>query len=85
MKQNFLVGMYVTDDNYGGYTLKMDNLSPVKIKEIDKNDPLYKNIAFKNSWSHYQIITYDNTKNSNVTLLYSDLKNNKTIITFVKE
>lgn len=84
-KQHFLVGTYTTNDFNEGYTLKMNGQALENIEEVDRNSEIYKNIAFRNGWSKYQIISYNDTKETTISLFYSDLNNNGTIVTFIKE
>lgn len=84
-KQNFLVGTYATNDFNAGYTLKMNGQVVENIQEVDIKSDMYKNIAFRNSWSKYQILTYTDTKDSTINLLYSDMNNNGATVSFEKE
>jgi hypothetical protein len=80
-KQNFLVGIYGTNNDTGHYTLErvlyeIDEagvrkeiiLMPVESKEVLKNDPLYKNIPFRNNWAQYKVISYENMEDEAIFL-----------------
>jgi len=82
-KQNFIVGTYITDKTDEKYTLTMNGKSYIKIEDIKKSDKIYENIALRNHWATYSIMTFHDT--SNITLLYSDTKGNNTTLSFVKE
>lgn len=84
-KQNFLVGEYYTDGKDDGYTLKMNEQTLIDINEVFKSDEIYKNIAFRNNWATYSVVSYDDTDSTTLTLIYSDFQNNKTSLSFIKE
>ena len=84
-KQNFIVGIYIQDGIEEGYTLKMNGNSFIEKEEIDKLNDLYENIAYKNSWAKYYIITFENTKDKKIILNYSHNKKGSTDISFDKE
>ena len=50
----------------------MNNQNPIKVKKLEKNDILNKNIAFKNNWAKYTIYTFDDTEQDSLTLRYSN-------------
>jgi hypothetical protein len=82
--QNFIIGTYVVDDKYNSYSLKMNGQTPTSKKEISKEDKLYENIAYRNHWGKYHFVTFNDTKDDNITINYSN-KNNTTTLTFIKE
>lgn len=86
-KQNFLVCSYVTDEKSNEiYNLTLNGKGYEKIVNISKDDDIYKNIAFRNNWGKYSVMTFDNAENnSTITLLYSDTKKHSTKISFIKE
>ncbi|MEA3498301.1 MAG: hypothetical protein U9R16_04495 [Campylobacterota bacterium] len=84
-KQNFLVGIYMPDENGVDTSLTMNTQSPVSTKEIKKDDAIYQNIALRNNWADYNIITFNDTEEKTVTLNYSYSNDNNTTISFTKE
>ena len=59
-KQNFLVTFYQTNTRYN-YKITLNDKDPISIKDITKDDKIYANIALRNSWSKYKIISFANT------------------------
>ncbi len=85
-KQNFIVGLYISDEKSDEtYELTINNKKYEEIKDISKEDAIYKNIAFRNNWGQYSIMTFDDTEDKTIKLLYSDTKGNNTTISFIKE
>jgi len=84
-KQNFLIATYVFENNEKDFHLTMNEQKQISSKLIQKNDPLYKNIAFENKWAEYKLITFDNIEDDDLTIQYTHPKF-KTISTqFIKE
>lgn len=84
-KQHFLVGIYAVDNNASKYTLSMNGQKQILSTPVSKKDPIYKNIAFRNHWGEYKIVTFDNSDKKNVTLSFIDAKDNNTSVSFIKE
>ena len=84
-KQNFLVGIYTDENNSTNYTLTLNNAKYIDTKEITKQNPIYKNIAFRNNWANYFIYTFENTKQKSLELKYSNSKVGFSSVSFVKE
>tara|TARA_B110000046_G_C12815277_1_gene322993 strand:+ start:133 stop:603 length:471 start_codon:yes stop_codon:yes gene_type:complete len=84
-RQNFLIGTYTTDDNTSQYSLDMNGLKQLSSKEISKDDEIYKNIAFRNHWAKYNIITFNDTNEKMVTLTYTYSDNQNITTSFIKE
>ena len=83
--QNFLIGVYSSDNNNSKYQLTMNNLQYLKSLPIKKEDELSQNIAFENHWATYNLVSFPNTKQNIVKLTYT-YDNNQTIsTTFLKE
>ena len=59
-KQNFLVTFYQTNTRYN-YKITLNDKDPISVKDITKDDKIYANIALRNSWSKYKIISFANT------------------------
>ena len=85
-KQNFIVGLYISDEKSDEtYELTINNKKYEDIKDISKEDAIYENIAFRNNWAAYSIMTFDDIEDKTINLLYSDTKENNTTISFIKE
>lgn len=84
-KQNFLIGTYTIDDNASQYILNMNGLKQLSSKEITKDDQIYKNIAFRNHWAKYKIVTFDDTIEKILTLTYTYSDNKNITTSFIKE
>ncbi|MGB3751488.1 MAG: hypothetical protein WA945_07965 [Arcobacteraceae bacterium] len=83
--QNFLIGTYTFDNNASDFKLTMNSRVPLSSTEVLKTDPLYKNIAFRNSWAKYHIITFGDDNNKILTLQYTHPEFNPIKTTFEKE
>lgn len=83
--QNFLIGSYTFDNDINDFNITMNDKSQLSSKDISKTDPIYKNIAFKNGWAKYQIITFPDDDNQVLTIKYIHPKFNLIQTTFEKE
>jgi hypothetical protein len=80
--QNFLVGIYISEDNElkntqyinnTRYKLTINDISFTKYKELKKDDKLYKSIPLLNPWAKYYVMSiYKNKKNKNIVLKYTN-------------
>ena len=84
-KQNFLIGSYSVDNNISKYLLKMNGMSQISAHPISKKNQLYKDIAFKNYWGKYNIVTFDDSDSKTLTLMYKYGEDNNISTTFKKE
>jgi hypothetical protein len=84
-KQNFLIGEYYSDENNKDYRLTMNNEDVLFSKDIDKNSKLYKNIALKNRWATYSIVTFNDIDDKTLTLTYTNPADKNSSISFIKE
>jgi hypothetical protein len=84
-KQNFLIGTYISDKNTSKYTLKMNGLEQISSTLILKDDKMYENIAFKNHWAEYHIVTFPDTEEKSIVLTYTHPKNKTISVSFIKE
>jgi hypothetical protein len=84
-KQNFLVGIYMTNENNTNYKLSMNNQSPISIEEVIKDNIMYKNIALRNYWADYNIVSFKNTKNKKIVFTYIYSNDNNVSLSFDKE
>jgi hypothetical protein len=84
-KQNFLIGTFTTDNNASQYTLTMNNLEQLSSTPLKNEDEISKNIAFKNHWAKYNIVSFKNSDEKILTLTYTYDNNQTVSTTFVKE
>lgn len=83
--QRFLIGSYTFDNNLNDFKITMNDKSQLSSKEVSKTDPLYKNIAFRNAWATYHIVTFEDDTNTLLTLQYTHPEFTSIQTTFVKE
>lgn len=85
-KQNFLIGTYVFNNDETDFKLFMNEKEQISSKNIKKDDPFYKDIAFRNSWAKYNIVTFnDIDDNKTLTIKYTHPKFKTISTTFTKE
>lgn len=84
-QQNFLVGIYISEDTNTTYKLTMNGNKRIATKKLPKNNKIFDNIALKNHWANYKIITFNNVKETKLNLLFKDSLDHNTTITFIKE
>ena len=73
----FFVGIYIPDSeehefNTKGYSLTLDGLQPIKIKKLEKNDPLRYEMPMVDNWSTYYKVKFKKTKNNNFHLTFEN-------------
>lgn len=86
--QNFLVSKYFTDDTKivkDSFTLS--NQLATFSKVVNKTDKIYKNIALRNNWADYKIISFKSTDDLLKTISIQYNYNNESLVatTFTKE
>lgn len=84
-KQNFLVGTYIVVNNPKKYSITMNKKQKIATNKVPQNDPIFKNIALKNNWADYKIITFDDIDKTKLELVFQDSFDNNTTISFIKE
>ena len=83
--QNFLIGLYISNPSDDKYHITMNNQKFISKIKVNKNDIIYKNIAIKNNWADYYIISFENTKSKKLVINLSHKKNGIINIPFSKE
>jgi len=92
--QNFLVGIYIVEDNEEEstkfinnyrYKLTLNGKEFVTANQITKDYVLYDNIPLKNPWARYYLIKFDNDDEKLLSLNYKNPIFGKVNLTFVKE
>ena len=85
-QQNFLIGTYTFDNKESDFNLTMNNFIKMSSKKVSKTDPIYENIAFRNNWAKYNIVTFDNNDdNKTLTIKYTHPEFEPISTTFEKE
>ncbi|MGB5867988.1 MAG: hypothetical protein WBG69_08980 [Arcobacteraceae bacterium] len=84
-QQHFLIGTYTIDNNASQYKLTMNDMEPISKKEVTKENELFKNIAFRNHWGKYNIVSFEDSDEKNLTLVYKYGVDNNISTTFIKE
>ncbi len=84
-KQNFIIGTYQIQNDDSKYSLTMNDQNPTTTRIITKDDELYKNIALKNHWGKYELVTFEDTKSEKIIIKYSNDNNQSTTLDFIKE
>ena len=91
-KEYFYIGIYINDELSNenstlediNYTLTLNNLKPISIKETQKNDKFKKELAFINSWFKYYIVEFDKSKDKDLNLTFNYHKFGITKLKFIK-
>ena len=60
-------------------------LKPISEKVISKEDSLYSQIPFRNSWAKYKLVSFEDFEQSSFTFIFKDNKNNSSQTTFIRE
>lgn len=90
-KENFLVGIYITDDNKKEkdryinntkYSLTLNDKSYEKIEELEPSSYLYSHIPLKNPHAKYYIATFVKDGNETLVLKYENTTDGKAVLTF---
>mgnify|MGYP005988007635 CR=1 FL=1 len=87
-KQNFLIGSYTFDNKQSDFKLTLNNKEQIRSRDVLKDDPMYENIAFRNTWANYEIVTFDEIDeddNNTLTIQYTHPKFQTISTTFIKE
>ena len=84
-KQNFLIGTYVFENKEADFELFMNDKKSIASTNITEDNPMYKNIALRNDWAKYKIVTFNNDQNSTLTIKYTHPTFKTISTTFKKE
>jgi hypothetical protein len=92
--QNFLVGIYIVEDNEEEstkflnnyrYKLTLNGNNFIKSNVLNDEYELYENIPLKNPWARYYLISFDNDDKKELKLKYKNPIFGEVNITFDKE
>jgi len=80
--QNILISVYKNNslDNQDILKVTMNNNKLTSYKKLEKEDELYEDIAIKNRWSEYYILSYIDTKEDLLSFKYNY---NKSLYTYI--
>ena len=84
-KQNFLVGIYIANQDATTYSLTMNGKEEILKSEPPTENEIFTNIALKNNWAIYEIRTYEDVEEKQLQLVFKDTHDHNTTITFTKE
>jgi len=84
-KQNFLIGSYVFDNKESDFELSLNDKKNISSISVTKKNPMYKNIALRNDWAKYKIVTFNDDQNSTLTIKYTHPTFKTVSTTFTKE
>jgi hypothetical protein len=92
--QNFLVGIYIVEDNEEEstkflnnyrYKLTLNGNDFIKSNVLNDEYELYENIPLRNPWARYYLISFDNDNEKELKLKYKNPIFGEVNITFDKE
>ncbi len=92
--QNFLVGIYISNDNEAedkqylnnpNYTISMNKKNYEKVILLTKKHSLYKYIPLKNPWAKYYILSFNNIEEDKLIIKYATENNTSVELSFIKE
>lgn len=86
----FFVGVYIADSekhefNTKGYSLTLNGLKPLEIKELEKNDPLRYEMPMVDNWSTYYRVKFQKSLEKDFTLIFENDRFGKDILNYSKE
>jgi hypothetical protein len=86
----FFVGIFINgsktnsfDDK--GYSLRLNGLKPIEVKELDKDDPLRYEMPMVDNWSTYYKVKYPSVNAKKFKLTFESDRFGKDIMTFEKD
>ena len=85
----FFVGVFITDSdknefNSRGYLLTLNGQKPLKITELDKNDPLRYEMPMMNNWSTYYKVKFPMVQGKKLELTFENDRFGKDILNYSK-
>lgn len=85
----FFIGVFINGSktnhfNDKGYSLKLNGMDPIDIKELEKDDPLKYEMPMVDNWSTYYKVKYPATKSKKLNLVFESDRFGKDVLTFLK-
>jgi hypothetical protein len=80
----FINGSKVNHFNDKGYSLKLNGMKPIEIKELDKDDPLKYEMPMVDNWSTYYKVKYPTINEKRLNLVFESDRFGKDVLTFIK-
>jgi len=85
----FLIGLFINGERESkfdgsGYSITLNGLAPEDLKEVDRDDPLLKEMPMVNNWSSYYIAKFPKQKGALLRLLFKSDIFGKDILEFKK-
>ncbi len=70
--ERFVVGIYHQEDDFGKWSLRLNDKEPNKIEALEQNSGYLQDLPLINSWTKYYLVTFEHTKSKDINLLYED-------------
>ena len=85
----FLVSLYFSNKDSqdvfeNGYTFFLNNIAPISIEKIEKNDETFKSLMLKNSWGNYYLVKFKAQNSYNLALTLKNQNSNSAKLNFEK-
>jgi len=85
----FFVGVFIPNSenhefNSKGYSLTLNGLKPIEIKELDKNDPLRYEMPMVDNWSTYYKVKFKKTPKNDFSLIFENDRFGKDVLNYSK-
>ena len=85
----FFVGIYLSNSekhefNKKGYSLTLNGLQPIEIKELDKDDPLRYEMPMVDNWSTYYKVKFKKSLTNKFSLIFENDRFGKDILNYLK-
>jgi len=85
----FFVGVYIENSkthrfNTKGYSLTLNGLKPIEVKELDKDDALRYEMPMVDNWSHYYKVKFKKSPINKFTLIFENDRFGKDIMNYSK-
>ena len=86
----FFIGVFINGSktnhfNDKGYSLKLNGLNPIDIKELDKDDPLKYEMPMVDNWSTYYKVKYPKIETQKLNLVFESDRFGKDVLIFEKK
>ncbi len=71
----FVVGVYLEESErisleQGDYRLTLNGDGPKSIQEVEKDDPVLKDISFVSEWNHFYLVTFPHVSGKSFKLIF---------------
>lgn len=85
----FFVGVYIENSkthrfDRKGYSLMLNGLKPIEVKELDKDDPLRYEMPMVDNWSHYYKVKFKKSSKKKLNLIFKNDRFGKDMMHYSK-